>query len=252
MRAPSLDELIGLTADDVTRLGPARADRVRVFRAVQGAGQAFRGLADELLRGDGLTSQQAVLLTVVRRLGRPTMGEAAAALRVTHQNVKQLALPLVAKGFLEIVVDPDDARARRLVTTKKNQRYWAARDPDDLAWLAPCFSALDDARCAELVRLLALLLEGLGRARGSSTASAAGARPAPRAASATRGEASATRAAPTPRSSKKTARANEPKVSASGERGGGRGRARARRAPAPPTRRRRRAPRCGSRSRPRP
>ena len=51
--------------------------------------QRLRYLMDERMRADGLTTQQAALLTVVIALGRPSLTEAAAALGTTHQNVAQ-------------------------------------------------------------------------------------------------------------------------------------------------------------------
>jgi hypothetical protein len=40
---------------------------------------------DQLLRADGLTTQQAVLITVVDLLGTRSLSQAAAALWTTHQ-----------------------------------------------------------------------------------------------------------------------------------------------------------------------
>ena len=44
-----------------------------------------KGLMDQLLRADGLTTQQAALITVVDLLGTRSLSQAAAALWTTHQ-----------------------------------------------------------------------------------------------------------------------------------------------------------------------
>lgn len=72
---------------------------------------------DDRLRADGLTTQQAALLTAVRSLGTPALTEAAAALGTTHQNTAQLVAALERKGMLRTEPDPADKR-RRLVPTE--------------------------------------------------------------------------------------------------------------------------------------
>src|SRR6266508_3990415 len=47
---------------------------VRAFRTVLLLAQTLRYLMDDRLRADGLTTQQAALLTVVAGLGRPSLG----------------------------------------------------------------------------------------------------------------------------------------------------------------------------------
>ncbi|MBX3573701.1 MAG: MarR family transcriptional regulator [Mesorhizobium sp.] len=111
---------------------------------------------DERLRTDGLTSQQAVLLTIVGG-GSPTLGEVARAMSTTHQNVKQIATALERKGMLAIVPDPADARVRRLMSTEVGRNYWRERDDEDFDALGGWFSALDASEQRELADLLARL-----------------------------------------------------------------------------------------------
>jgi DNA-binding MarR family transcriptional regulator len=121
-----------------SRLTPA----VRAFRIALVLGQRLRYLMDDRLRADGLTTQQAALLTAVRALGEPSLTEAAAALGTTHQNSAQLVAALERKGMLRIEPDPADKRRRRLVPTESGARYWSERDADDEAEVARWFSAL--------------------------------------------------------------------------------------------------------------
>lgn len=128
---------------------------VRAFRTVLVLAQRLRYLMDDRLRADGLTTQQAALLTVVASLGRPSLNEAAAALGSTHQNVAQLVAALCRKDLLSVEPDPADRRRRLLVTTATNDRYWRRRDRADYAAVARWFSALSD----EEVRLLCTLAD---------------------------------------------------------------------------------------------
>jgi DNA-binding MarR family transcriptional regulator len=117
---------------------PGLAGRVRLFRRLMATAAVFRGQIDTLFAGAGVTSQQAALLQLIEaQPAPPTLGQVAQALRMTHQNAKQIALALQRKGFLDIVVDPADRRARRLQLTDLHQvpasvRRWHA----SLVWRA--------------------------------------------------------------------------------------------------------------------
>ncbi|MFA1539934.1 MarR family winged helix-turn-helix transcriptional regulator [Actinomadura monticuli] len=120
-------------------------DAVQAFQAVLGLALRLRNRMDGRLRPDGLTTQQAALLTAVEHLGSPSLSEAAAYLSTTHQNVAQLVSSLERKGMLATRPDPDDRRRRVLSTTTVNADYWRARNPADHAAVADWFKALSDA-----------------------------------------------------------------------------------------------------------
>lgn len=122
-------------------VSPELAERVRAFRLLMASGARLRALLDRELAPSGVTVQQGALLSWIEAQGAPpTIGQVAAGLGMTHQNVKQIALALERKGFLEIAVDEADRRARRLVLTAHHRRFWRQRNPDDFAaierWLA--------------------------------------------------------------------------------------------------------------------
>lgn len=80
----------------------------------------------------------------------------------SHQNVKQIALGLVRRGFVRLVLtDRHDTRVRRLIVTAKSDRFWAARDADDAAAIAKWFSVLTRPELATLNELLARLSTSL-------------------------------------------------------------------------------------------
>lgn len=143
-------------------LPPARSRRIQAFRLLVVAGAAMRGRLDRALAPTGITTQQAAMLQLIESLsGPPTLSQVAAGMRMTHQNVKQIAAALERKGFLRIVPDPNDRRARRLRLTAKHRRFWNRRNPADFAQVEQWTMALDDREVAKLVKLLARLYAGL-------------------------------------------------------------------------------------------
>jgi DNA-binding MarR family transcriptional regulator len=140
---------------DAARLGEDGAVRVRTFRLIVVVAQELRTLMDQLLRADGLTTQQAALITVVDLLGTPSLSQAATALGTTHQNARQLADALERKGFLQISADQADARVRRLSTTAKSDSYWRDRSAADQQQVLDWFSDLTPAEAQTLFELLA-------------------------------------------------------------------------------------------------
>lgn len=134
-------------------LGSDLEPPVLAFRTVLLLAQRLRYLMDDLLRADGLTTQQAALLTAVDALGAPSLKEAAAVLGSTHQNVAQLVAALERKGMLRVEPDPQDGRRRRLVTTEASATYWRERDPGYHAAVADWFSALSEEEIRTLCSL---------------------------------------------------------------------------------------------------
>lgn len=138
---------------------------VRAFRAVLLAAQRLRHRMDERLRPDGLTTQQAALLTAMAGLGRPSVTEAAAALGTSHQNVAQLVAALRRKDMVRVEADPADGRRRCLVATSTSARYWSERDDADVAAVAGWFGVLSDEEIGTLCALLIRVVDGLERER---------------------------------------------------------------------------------------
>jgi DNA-binding MarR family transcriptional regulator len=146
---------MGLSAAEAAELGPDAATRIRAFRLILVLAQQLRTLMDQRLRGDGLTTQQAALITVTEALGGPTLSQAAAALGTTHQNARQVAAALERKGFLLIEPDAADGRVRRLRTTPRSRDYWRERSPGDQRHVLEWFAGLSAAEARLLLDLLA-------------------------------------------------------------------------------------------------
>ncbi|MFC1437414.1 MarR family transcriptional regulator [Streptacidiphilus sp. N1-10] len=162
---PAGKSVFGIGPD--SSLDPA----VRAFRALLLAGQRLRYLMDDRLRADGLTTQQAALLTAVTALGQPSLREAAEAMGTTHQNAAQVVAALVRKELLRVEPDPADGRRRRLIATETNDRYWRTRDAADHAAVAAWFSSLSGQEIETLASLAERLLPGLTDPHGDAARS---------------------------------------------------------------------------------
>jgi DNA-binding MarR family transcriptional regulator len=156
-----------LDAEEQATAGSA-ADAVRSFRLILFLGQRLQHLLDRRLEDEGLTTRQGFLLTVVRSLERPTLGEVARAMSTTHQNAKQIALALERKGMLQILPDATDRRVRRLAATGVGRRGWKSRNAGDFAAIAGWFAALSEADQSALVSLLARVARGLVQREGAN------------------------------------------------------------------------------------
>lgn len=155
---------LGIDAGEARRLGRSRTARLRLVRAVIVLAGHLRARIDAQLAADGLTTQQAAVMSIVRALGRPSFRQIADALGTSPQNVRQLVDVLVRKRFARLVDDPADRRVKRLVETPKNARYWAARDDRDHAEV---LALLDDLTTADAEAVLGGLVTVLSRATAS-------------------------------------------------------------------------------------
>ncbi|MDP3823488.1 MAG: MarR family transcriptional regulator [Burkholderiales bacterium] len=139
-------------------LPSARAQRVRLLRVLLATASVLRGRLDRLLAPTGITSQQAAMLQLIEaQAAAPTISFVAKAMGMTQQNVKQIALSLERKGFLEIVTDAADRRARRLVLTEHHHAFWQQRNASDFASVEDWTATLSDEEIDAAVSLLVKL-----------------------------------------------------------------------------------------------
>lgn len=142
----------------LARLPKHRAQRVRLLRVLLATASVLRGRLDRLLAPTGITSQQAAMLQLIEaQAAPPTISFVAQAMGMTQQNVKQIALALERKGFLQIVTDTADRRARRLVLTEHHHSFWQQRNPSDFASVEDWTAALSDDQIDVVVGLLVKL-----------------------------------------------------------------------------------------------
>lgn len=98
-------------------------------------------LGDQYLGRDDITTKQWFLNAMIAQFGDtpPTLSEVAELMGSSRQNVKQLALKLEEKGFLEIRKDELDARALRLKLTEKSRLFWEKREKQDDEYIEDLF-----------------------------------------------------------------------------------------------------------------
>jgi DNA-binding MarR family transcriptional regulator len=103
-------------------------------------------VGDQFLGKDNMTVRQWFLTVMILqfRSGPPTLSEVAELMDSSRQNVKQLALKLEEKGFLNIERDEYDARALRLRLTEKSYLFWEKREDVDNRFITELFKDLSD------------------------------------------------------------------------------------------------------------
>jgi DNA-binding MarR family transcriptional regulator len=99
-------------------------------------------LGDQYLGRASITTKQWLLTVMISQFrdNPPTLSEVAELMGSSRQNVKQLALKLEKKGFLNIQKDEQDARALRLRLTEKSRTFWEHRQSQDEQYVEELFS----------------------------------------------------------------------------------------------------------------
>jgi DNA-binding MarR family transcriptional regulator len=96
---------------------------------VQRAARALARRFDEVLRPLGLTSGQFSLLMSLNRPHPPTIGSVAELLAMDRTTLTANLKPLERRGLLEIAVDREDKRSRRLIITAVGRALLARAYP---------------------------------------------------------------------------------------------------------------------------
>jgi DNA-binding MarR family transcriptional regulator len=118
---------------------------------------------DRLLRQDQLTAKQFQMIATIEKkfTSPPSIMDVAQEIGTSHQNIKQLALQLEKRGYLEILRDETDRRVLRLRLTEKNAEYWKSKAPEHLRFMMGLFTSLDDRELegfnASLIKAIAAL-----------------------------------------------------------------------------------------------
>lgn len=153
-----------------------RTPAIQLFRLLVTLGPRLRTRMDQRLAEVGLSTQQAMVLTLVGSAPEPpSLGEVAGQLGTSHQNVRQVVDVLVRKGLVTVLPDPRDRRARRLRATEEVSRLFEAREAEDHAEVRRWLGALSDAEIALAVDLLLRLAASLGQHESPADQGARGA-----------------------------------------------------------------------------
>jgi len=117
-------------------------------------------IGDSHLKQDDITTKQWFLILIISQFKEkpPMITDVANLMGTSRQNVKQLALKLEEKGFLNIEKDKQDSRTLRLKLTEKNQWFWEKREEKDRNFVTNLFKSLSveelDIMCQGFSKLL--------------------------------------------------------------------------------------------------
>jgi DNA-binding MarR family transcriptional regulator len=84
-----------------------------------------------LMQKAGITTKQWMLLVIlVKNLNgqQPTISETAKVFGTSRQNLKQVALSLQKKQFIDIKPDPNDFRIQRISLTGKHEQFFLGEE----------------------------------------------------------------------------------------------------------------------------
>lgn len=120
----------------------------------------FEYILNDALSETGLTTMQVMVLAAIMREDEPpSPSRVAATLKVSYQNVMQMARLLKKKGFIEMERDPTDKRAYRLVPTPHSNAVFEGRLEADADLLSRMFDVLTDVEQKRFFELLVKLLD---------------------------------------------------------------------------------------------
>lgn len=96
---------------------------------VQRAARALARRFDEAFRPLGLTSGQFSLMMALNRPEAPTIGSVSSLLAMDRTTLTANLKPLRRRGLVEVAVDPDDRRSRRMTVTAAGRTLLAGAVP---------------------------------------------------------------------------------------------------------------------------
>jgi len=116
-----------------------------VFGKLISLSNRLKVIGDRYLSGNDITIIQWLLTVAVAQFGDtpPALGDVSQIMCSSHQNIKQLALKLQEKGFMQIINDREDGRVIRLLLTEKYSCFWDKRQKEVKAFLKELFKVLD-------------------------------------------------------------------------------------------------------------
>ncbi|WP_125153470.1 MarR family winged helix-turn-helix transcriptional regulator [Clostridium rectalis] len=114
--------------------------KINIFGGIFFLANKLQNIGD--LHLEGITTKQWMILVIIGSFKeyKPTISEVSKKFGSSHQNVKQLALKLEQKGFIEIKKDKSDQRVLRLGITEKNTQFWEERQDKDINFIMNLFN----------------------------------------------------------------------------------------------------------------
>lgn len=141
-----------------------------LFGALFSAANGLQVLLDRELAPYGLTAKQWYLSAVIDTFFEtpPTLKAVAAIMDNSHQNVKQVALKLQEKGFLELRPDERDGRVTRLWLTDQSRSFWATLDNRRDMFMGNLFRDMPPGQLQAFRQAMTALLGNLDAMKGET------------------------------------------------------------------------------------
>jgi DNA-binding MarR family transcriptional regulator len=113
--------------------------------------------------GNEITIRQWLITAAVAQFGEyaPTIGEVAIFVGSSHQNVKQLAIKLEKRGYMNIQKDEKDLRTSRLVLREEYYRFMETRQEQTERFLENLFKDFSKDDIEFMQECLNKLYEGV-------------------------------------------------------------------------------------------
>lgn len=136
-----------------------------IFAQIFRLSNSLQVYLDTMLKEDQLTSKQMFLMIVIGSFGTsaPTFREAAERSGSSYQNIKQIALKLEKNGYVSIVEDAQDRRAKRLLLSDHAKLYWDKRGASDVASMEKLFEAFTIEELAQFDSYILRLQQGINK-----------------------------------------------------------------------------------------
>jgi len=121
-----------------------------IFAAIHLLANRMQTLGDKI--DPTISSKQWFVLAVISKFedAPPNIGDAAAVLGTSRQNIKKMALILEKRGFLRLEKDASDLRNIRLFLTEQCYAYFKGREQQENQYLESIFAGIDGATLAAL------------------------------------------------------------------------------------------------------
>ena len=114
-----------------------------IFAAIHFLANRMQVLGDRI--DPTVSGKQWFVLAVISKFesAPPNIGDVAAVLGTSRQNIKKMALILERHGFLRLEKDPRDLRNIRLHLTEQCYSYFKGREQQEDAYLEGIFAGMD-------------------------------------------------------------------------------------------------------------
>lgn len=141
---------------------PVDDERLIIFGNLMRIGNRLQTVLDKQM--DDLSAKQWYILMVMELFSEPpTLKQLADASDSSYQNVKQIVLKLEQKGFVKLLNDPNDKRAKRVHVTAKKDQWGQANEANASRFVEEMFHSLTPDEIHNFCQNLDVLYRQIGK-----------------------------------------------------------------------------------------